>query len=129
MNFKFQKDIENGLIIIEAIIDSKYEMNLVLDTGCTNTTIDFNALYMVGYDLKDTIGSVQIETANGIVDTSIYKIKSMSSLGIIKNDFSIQVYDFLTHGIFSSYDGLLGLDFLDVKNFCIDFKTQLISIE
>jgi len=30
---------------------------------------------------------------------------------LIKEKFQIQVYDFLAHGIFSDYDGLLGLDF------------------
>ena len=31
---------------------------MVLDTGATNTTIDSNALYLLGHDLKDNIGTV-----------------------------------------------------------------------
>jgi hypothetical protein len=38
------------------------------------------------------------------------------------------VYDFLAHGIFSDYNGLLGLDFFDGLHFCIDTKNNFITI-
>ena len=47
---------------------------MILDTGATNTTIDSNALYLIGYDLKDNIGTVEIETANGIIETEVFEI-------------------------------------------------------
>jgi predicted aspartyl protease len=53
---------------------------VVLDTGATNTTIDSNALYLLGYNLKDNIGTVQIETANGIIETEIFEIDRFTSL-------------------------------------------------
>jgi hypothetical protein len=34
-------------------------------------------------------------------------------------DFQIQVYDFLAHGIFSDYNGLLGLYFLEGIKCCV----------
>jgi predicted aspartyl protease len=119
---------ESGLIIVSIEIDGKYEMKMVLDTGATNTTIDSNALYLSGYDLKDSIGQVEIETASGIITTDVFEVESFSSLGIIKNEFQIQVYDFLAHGIFSDYNGLLGLDFLEGTMFCIDTRKNTISL-
>src|SRR3989442_14135715 len=107
MTFPFKR--ESGLIIISIEIDEKYELKMVLDTGATNTTIDSNALYLLGHDLKDNIGTVEIETANGIIETEIFEINSFSSLGLTRENFQIQVYDFLAHGIFSDYNGLLGL--------------------
>ena len=101
---------------------------MILDTGATNTTIDSNALYLVGHDLKDSIGMVEIETANGIIETEIFEIDSFSSLGISKEKFQIQVYDFASHGIFSDYNGLLGLDFLEGTKFCIDTVRNTISL-
>ena len=101
---------------------------MVLDTGATNTTIDSNALYLIGYDLKDCIGNVEIETANGIIETKIFEINSFSSLGIKKEKFQIQVYDFLAHGIFSDYNGLIGFDFFQNTKFCIDTQLKTISI-
>ena len=80
-------------------------MKTILNTGATNTTIDSNALYLVGYDLKDNVGHVEIETANGIIETEIFEIGTFASIGLKKEKFQIQVYDFLAHGIFSDYNG------------------------
>ena len=128
MIYNFERLPEDRLIIVGLKLNSKYEFRMALDTGCTHTTIDSNALYLSGYELKDSIGLVDIETANGIVETEVFEIKTVYSLGISKQNFQIQVYDFVAHGIFSNYDGLLGLDFLDGKKFCIDTNLNQITI-
>lgn len=128
MIYKFKREPESGLILVNIEIDNKYELKMILDTGATNTTIDSNALYLLGYDLKDSIGLVEIETANGIIETEVFEINSFSSLGIEKGKFEIQVYDFIAHGIFSDYNGLLGLDFLEGTRFCIDTNQNTITI-
>jgi predicted aspartyl protease len=74
MTHKFKREPESGLIIVNVEIDNKYELKMVLDTGATNTTIDSNALYLLGHDLKDNIGTVEIETANGIIETEIFEL-------------------------------------------------------
>jgi len=71
---------------------------------------------------------VEIETANGIIESEVFEIGSFSSLGLTKNKFQIQVYDFLAHGIFSDYNGLPGLDFLEEIKFCIDMKLNTITL-
>ncbi len=103
-------------------------MKMVFDTGATHTTIDSNALHLSGYDLSESIGKVAIETANGIVETDVFSLKSFSSLGIMQENFSMQVYDFLAHGIFSDYNGLLGLDFLEGRMLCLDLAKNAIGI-
>ena len=128
MTYKFKREPENGLIIINVEIDNKYELKMIVDTGATNTTIDSNALYLLGHDLKDSIGTVEIETANGIIETEIFEINSFISLGLTKKKFQIQVYDFLAHGIFSDYNGLLGLDFFEGMNFCINTREDTITL-
>ena len=128
MTFPFKREPESGLLIINIEIDGKYELKMVLDTGATNTTIDSNALYLLGYDLKDNIGTVEIETANGIIETEVFEVGSFASLGQTKENFQIQVYDFLAHGVFSDYNGLLGLDFLEGTKFCIDTKQNTITL-
>jgi predicted aspartyl protease len=128
MVYHFKREPESGLIIVGIEIDVKFELKMILDTGATNTTIDSNALYLLGYDLKDSIGKVEIETANGVIETEVFEVKSFSSLGLIKDDFQIQVYDFLAHGIFSDYNELLGLDFLEGTKFCIDTNLNTIAV-
>ncbi|MFM9947289.1 MAG: retropepsin-like aspartic protease [Saprospiraceae bacterium] len=129
MKFYFQRDDEEGLIIVSVTLDNKYELKMALDTGATHTTIDSNALYLSGYALKDNIGTVEIETANGIIETEVFEIHDFTSLGISRKNFPIQVYDFLAHGIFSEYNGLLGLDFFEDKDFCISLVQKTIEIK
>ena len=128
MTYKFKREPDSGLILVNIEIDNKFELNMILDTGASNTTIDSNSLYLLGYDLKDNIGTVEIETANGIIETEVFEINTFASLGMIKENFQIQVYDFLAHGIFSDYNGLLGLDFLEGTKFCIDTKSDTITL-
>ena len=128
MIYKFKREPESGLILVNIEVDKKYELKMILDTGATNTTIDSNALYLLSHDLKDSIGTVEIETANGVIETEVFELNSFASLGIIKENFQIQVYDFIAHGIFSDYNGLLGLDFLEVTKFCIDTHENTISL-
>ena len=68
------------------------------------------------------------KAANGVVETQVYELNAFGSLGMVKQDFQIQVYDFLAHGIFSDYNGLLGLDFLEGTKFCIDTVENTITI-
>lgn len=128
MTYKFKREPESGLILVNIEIDKKYELKMIFDTGATNTTIDSNALYLLGYDIKDSIETVEIETANGIIETAIFEIGTFASLGLTKKKFQIQVYDFLAHGIFSDYNGLLGLDFLEDTKFCLDTIENVITI-
>jgi predicted aspartyl protease len=128
MKHSFERMSEGGLIIVSVTLDEKSKFRMILDTGCSNTTIDSNALYLSGYELKDTIEIVDIETANGIVESEIYEITKINSIGITKENMKIQVYDFIAHGIFSNYDGLLGLDFLEGRNFCIDTINNTLTI-
>lgn len=128
MTYQFKRDAESGLILVNIEIDNKYALKMILDTGATHTTIDSNALYLLGYDLKDTIGKVEIETANGIIETEVFEINTFASLGLVKEKFQIQVYDFVAHGIFSDYNGLIGLDFLEGTKFCVDTRNNTISL-
>ncbi len=128
MTHHFERMPDGGLIIISVTLDNKGKFRMILDTGCSNTTIDSNALYISGYELKDAVEIVNIETANGVVDSEVFKINKINSLGITKKNFNIQVYDFTAHGIFSNYDGLLGLDFLEGKKICIDTTLSTITL-
>jgi predicted aspartyl protease len=101
---------------------------MVLDTGATSTTIDSNALYLLGHELKESIGVVEMETASGIIQTKVYELDTFSALGLTKKKFQVHVYDFLAYGIISNYNGLLGLDFLEGTKFCIDTRANTITL-
>lgn len=50
-------------------------------------------------------------------------------LGIQETNFEVQVYDFIAHGVTSNYDGVLGLDFLKKRKFCLDLPNGEITID
>jgi hypothetical protein len=120
---------DNSVIILDAVIEGKYELKLALDTAATHTTIDSNILFLAGYELKNSIEEVEVETANGIIINEIYQVGNIEALGIIRNNFNVQVYDFIAHGITSEYDGVIGLDFLRGSSITLDFKEFRIKVE
>jgi predicted aspartyl protease len=122
----FELPDENSVIIVNAIIEDKFEFRLALDTAATHTTIDSNILFLAGYELKNSIDEVEVETANGIIVNEIYEVHKIESMGIEKRNFKVQVYDFLAHGITSEYDGVIGLDFLRGSSLTLDFKNNKI---
>jgi predicted aspartyl protease len=103
------------------VIDGRYKLRVAVDTAASHTVLDSNALYMVGYELRESIASEPVETANGVISTDIFRLTKLQSLGIERKDFDIQVYDFLAHGVLSDYHGLLGLDFFENETLCFDF--------
>ncbi|WP_395052388.1 retropepsin-like aspartic protease [Flavobacterium sp.] len=127
--FNFELLSEEDVIIVNATILNKFKFRLALDTAATHCTIDSNVLYFSGYELKNSKGELEIETANGIIIVERYDIEKIDCLGITKNNFEVQVYDFLSHGIISDYDGVIGLNFLKDNKFCIDIPKKEITID
>ncbi len=127
--FIFEHPTEESVTIVNAAIEGKYKFRLALDTAATHTTIDSNVLYFSGYELKDSKGELEIETANGIIVVERYNIEQLECLGISKTNFEVQVYDFLAHGITSDYDGVVGLNFLKDNKFCVDLVKREITID
>lgn len=127
----FDIEIENEIdvVLIDASIKEKYKFRLALDTAATHTTIDSNMLYLSGYQLKNSKGEKEIETSNGIILVELFDIEHFECLGIKLEKFEVQVYDFVAHGITSNYDGVVGLDFLKQKKFCIDIPNKNITID
>ena len=127
--FKFPIPTDDGVIIVDASIEGKYKFRLALDTAATHTTIDSNVLYLSGYSLKESKGEAELETSNGIIRVELYDIEQFKCLGILKQKFEVQVYDFMAHGIMSDYDGVIGLNFLREHKFCIEIEKGEVTID
>jgi len=39
---------DNSVIIVDAVIEDKFELRLAIDTAATHTTIDSNILFLAG---------------------------------------------------------------------------------
>ena len=64
MKYRFEKDPEGGIILINVQLDDKHTFKMVLDTGASRTTIDTTALYMADYKVNNMSETSPVETAN-----------------------------------------------------------------
>jgi predicted aspartyl protease len=128
MTYSFETDPEGGIILVNIELDGRYTFQMALDTGASRTTFDITALYMAGYPVGRISAEGAVETANGIVEVSVFEAESLTALGHTVHHIPVQMYDFMAHGILSDYDGLLGLDFFENTVFCIDMKNHTIEI-
>jgi hypothetical protein len=129
MKYRFERDPEGGIIVVNVLLDDRHIFKMVLDTGASHTTIDTSALYMAGYNVGNHAETSTIETANGIVEVNVIEVGSLTALGHTERHLPLQTYDFLAHGILSDYDGLLGLDFFEGAIFRIDMINNTVETE
>jgi hypothetical protein len=52
-----------------------------------------------------------------------------TTFGVTKEDFTLCAYDFFAYHYLTDFDGVIGLDFFDDLNFCINLKLGIITIE
>jgi predicted aspartyl protease len=127
--FPFEFLDEDGLLIVLAEINEETTLRFLIDTGSTHTCIDKNVLYIEQINLKEALGKVEIETANGWILADIFNIPSIEVLGMKFNNHPMQVMDFIEHRIMSDYSGIIGFDILCQKNLCIHFKEGFLTFE
>ena len=119
MIFKFNP--LSGLIIIpvrfwgpkgDAIIQ------MALDTGASQTLINWDIAILLGYDPAAVRKRVKIATASGLEFAPKMTVTKIQALGVVKNNFSL-----LCHTLPQStnVEGLLGLDFFRNTVLKLDF--------
>jgi predicted aspartyl protease len=124
-SYSFNRNTEDDLIVVTARLDNTL-VDLVVDTGASHTFIDFGVLAKEGYRVGDTKGLIPVETANGIIFANRFEMVQIKALGIIKERFEVTSY--LLDDPESDYKGVIGLDFLEDKEICINLKKNTITI-
>ena len=122
----FKRKSKGSLIVVPCYVGYD-QLALALDTGASHTTLDLTPLLIAGYEMKDVIRKEQIETASGIIDAYVFRVKEFSSLDIRRENIEICAYDFLAYHLITDFDGVLGLDFFEDVKFCIDMKQNVIT--
>jgi predicted aspartyl protease len=112
----FSLETEESLILVPTFVEDE-EISLVLDTGASHTIIDLTKLLIIGYRLSDSLGTVQFETAKGVVDAYVFKIKYIKALGHTKRDIKVCSYDFLGNNVLSEIGLYLVWIFSKTQNF------------
>lgn len=127
-NFPFELFDQDSLIKIDFWFQTE-KLTFALDTGASHTVIDLAPLIIAGFEIKDSIGKVELETGKGIIEAYVFRIPRIEALGVVKTEFDICSYDFFNNQILSDFDGVLGLDFLRNNKICIDFFKSLLSVQ
>jgi predicted aspartyl protease len=97
-----------------------------LDTGCSRTIIPFEIAVAIGCDPAASAKRTRIVTGSGIEIAPLVRIKKIKALGKTVKNLEIACHDLPEEGF---VDGLLGLDFLKLFRFSIDFRKGLIVLE
>jgi hypothetical protein len=123
----FKRHDADSLIILKGRL-IKDDISFALDTGASHTVIDLTQLLIAGFEVKNAVGTVEMETAKGVLEAYLFRLPSLTVLGITRKNVEICSYDFFSNHIFTDFDGVLGLDFLEDKKICIDFRESCITV-
>jgi predicted aspartyl protease len=125
-SYQFDRQTEDDLITVLCTVDN-VDMPIAFDTGASHTVIDFASLVDANYRLGDTVGLVPVVTANGVVLANRFRLKRFEVLGIVRTDFIVT--SFILEDASLTMRGVLGLDFLENYEFCINMPQQIIKLK
>lgn len=114
-SFPLEGDRQTGLKV-KMCINGIHKTTLILDTGASYTVISHAMAREAGIGVEDSIGSISIQTANGVVRAPVVKISQLGSGDYHVKDMRVAVHDIDPSG---DYDGLLGLDFFGESDITI----------
>ena len=118
---------DDSLMVVHVEINGESVLPFLLDTGSSDTYLDKNILYIEQISLKESIGQVEVETANGRMFADVFQIDSIEVFDVIFRNHPIQIIDFIANGIISNYSGVLGMDILKQKNLCFHFEKNVLT--
>jgi predicted aspartyl protease len=102
------------------------ELDLVLDTGSTQTLILPHIMDELGFNPRDGVVITGVYSAVGKEQGYLIKVPRFSALGFTRADFPIHVFDLADH---YEIDGLLGLSFLHHYDYTVRSTQGLILVE
>ena len=99
--FPFEIEDEDSLIVTVDCAIQGDDYTLALDTGASNTVVDLAVLIILGYEIKDSVRTVEFETAKGSLTAYVFLVKQITALGITRRNMEICSYDFFNNNILS----------------------------
>ena len=127
MKTTYKYNLHRRKLLIEALIDGKTNIDLILDTGAGTTVISEVMASVLGYDIKNLPKTENFVSASGRVNARMIYLNRIELLGKKVENFKVAVMN-LPVQIMA--DGLVGMDFLQtLKKISIDFEQQLIEVE
>jgi clan AA aspartic protease (TIGR02281 family) len=114
------------IVIVPATINEKAQVNLVVDTGASYTTISRAIAQSLRIDLEKTHPMVSLQTANGVIEAPLVAIDSIEVGGLQVKNLTAAVYDVFAD---PKVSGLLGLNYLTHFRMDIDTQASILVLE
>ncbi len=108
-----------SVVIVQATLNGKAAVKLVLDTGATFTMISSTTAKELDIDTTQNTRSMPFQTANGTIQAPLISLDSISVAGLELKNLTAAVHDAMPD---PAVAGLLGLNFL--SNFRMDIDTE-----
>ncbi len=127
MNTSFNP--KRGLIVIPTRLyglDTDIIVQLALDTGATNSIINWDVAMLLGYDPASSKERIQVTTGSGVEFAPSIMIKKIETLGRTLENFTV-----LCHTLppSATVDGLLGLDFFRGLYLSVDLHKGIVTLK
>lgn len=115
----------NGIqFVVEALIDGRHRINLLVDTGAAMTVIDANVLQSMGYNLNGKQQGL-FSTAGGVVEAPVVSIEQLALGSAVTGPLAVGA---LLLSMPGGIDGLLGMNFLRHYDFRIDQDNKTLHL-
>jgi aspartyl protease family protein len=108
-----------SVVIVQATLNGKAAVKLVLDTGASFTMISGATAKQLDIDTSQNTRSMPFQTANGMIQAPLVSLDSISVAGLELKNLTAAVHDAMPD---PTVAGLLGLNFL--TNFRMDIDTE-----
>lgn len=126
---KITFDPTQGLIVIPSRLHGFHTdtiVRLALDTGATNSMVNWNVAVLLGYDPASSKERIQVTTGSGVEFAPRIVVKKVEALGRSLENFPI-----LCHTLppSATVDDLLGLDFFRGVRLMVNLREGIITLE
>lgn len=121
-------DPNRRTIVVPAILAGATRtvaLDLLLDTGASDTVISERKLSAAGYDHSAATNLHTVVTVSGTIQVLEFRVLVFAALGDVRTDFPILSHTF---PVGTGHDGILGLDFLRGHVLTLDFVNGQITL-
>jgi clan AA aspartic protease (TIGR02281 family) len=115
-----------AVVIIQATLNGKAPVKLILDTGASFTMISSATAKQLEIDINQNKRSMPFQTANGTIQAALINLDSISVAGLELKNLTAAVHDALPD---PEVAGLLGLNFLTNFRMDIDAEKGVVHLE
>lgn len=124
----FPYRVDKRLVVVPVVLHGKtgsLMSEFILDTGASFNIVDHGLISALGYSARDGIGISSVSSAVGKETGYRVNIRGLEALGKKLTEVEVACHDLKDQGV----EGLIGMAFLELFNWCLHPERRIISIQ